>query len=63
MPAGYGVADGAALHFVGTELAEVVSSRPVCQARYAYADDCGDTVEEDLTVRYLGAPVPLPLAA
>ena len=28
MPPGYGVGDAAALHFVGTELAEVVSSRP-----------------------------------
>jgi dipeptidase E len=61
LPAGYGVGDGAALHFVGTELAEVVSSRPVSQARYAYAAD-GGVAEEDLPVRYLGEPVAMPTA-
>ncbi len=42
-PPATGSGDGAALHFVGTELAEVVSSRPVSQARYACVDDCGDS--------------------
>ncbi len=37
MPPGYGVGDAAALHFVGTELAEVVSSRPGARARYVFA--------------------------
>src|SRR6516162_2028552 len=32
MPPGYGVGDSAALHFVGSELAEVVSSRPKARA-------------------------------
>ncbi len=58
MAPGYGVGDGAALHFVGSELAEVVSSRPVSQARYVFRD--GDVVaEQELPVRYLGEPVAL----
>jgi hypothetical protein len=61
LPAGYGVSDGAALHFVGTELAEVVSSRPVSRARFAYAAD-GGVAEQDLPVRYLGAPAAMPAA-
>lgn len=59
MPAGYGVSDGAALHFVGTELAEVVSSRPESQARYVFVDDSGQVAERELGVRYLGEPVAL----
>ena len=45
---GYGVEDGAALHFVGRELAEVVSSRP---GAGAYA--VGPGGEQRLTVRCL----------
>jgi dipeptidase E len=60
LPSGYGVGDGAALHFVGTELVEVVSSRPEAQARYVTADGAGGTVEDDLPVRYLGEPVAAP---
>ena len=60
LPSGYGVGDGAALHFVGTELVEVVSSRPEAQARYVTADGAGGAVEDDLPVRYLGEPVPAP---
>ena len=56
MPPGYGVGDAAALHFVGTELAEVVSSRPDAQARYVSTDGRGGAVEHELDVRYLGAP-------
>jgi peptidase E len=60
LPAGYGVGDGAALHFVDTELVEVVSSRPDARARYVTADGVGGTIEEELRVRYLGEPVPAP---
>jgi dipeptidase E len=60
LPSGYGVGDGAALHFVGTDLVEVVSSRPEAQARYVTAEGAGGGVEDDLPVRYLGEPVPAP---
>ena len=53
MAPGYGVSDAAALHFVGTDLAEVVASRPEASARYVYADDFGAR-ERELPVRYLG---------
>lgn len=53
MAPGYGVGDAAALHFVGTDLAEVVASRPGARARYVYADDFGAS-ERELPVRYLG---------
>jgi peptidase E len=56
MPAGYGVGDAAALHFVGTDLAEVVSSRPEAHARYVTADGAGGATERALPVRYLGQP-------
>lgn len=56
MPSGYGVGDAAALHFVGTDLVEVVSSRPGAIARYVAADGRGGAGERDLPVRYLGAP-------
>ncbi len=55
MPSGYGVGDGAALHFVGTDLAEVVSSKPEAQARYVFADGAGGASERELPVRYLGS--------
>jgi dipeptidase E len=54
MPPGYGVGDAAALHFVGTELSEVVSSRPEARARYVYANGSGGACERELAVRYLG---------
>ena len=56
MPPGYGASDAAALHFIGTELAEVVSSRPGAQARFVYADGDAGAVERELAVRYLGSP-------
>ena len=56
MAPGYGVGDAAALHFVGTELAEVVCSRPEARARYVCPDGHGGAVEHELAVRYLGAP-------
>jgi hypothetical protein len=55
MAAGYGVGDAAALHFVDTELVEVVASRPDARARFVCADPTGGAMEEDLHVRYLGA--------
>jgi dipeptidase E len=64
MPDGYGVGDAAALHFVGTELNEVVSSRPEARAWYVSGDGAGGANERDLPVRYLGAPpAATPLAA
>jgi dipeptidase E len=45
---GYGTGDGAALHFVGTELAEVVTSRPT--ARAFHVSRAGET---ELATRYL----------
>jgi dipeptidase E len=53
---GYGVGDGAALHFVGTDLHEVVGSRPDAQAWFVPGDGAGGVVEEELPVRHLGEP-------
>jgi peptidase E len=55
-PPGYGAGDGAALHFVGNELAEVVSSRPGARAAYVSLDGDGTVGERELPVRYLGVP-------
>ncbi len=60
MAPGYGIGDGAALHFLGTELHEVVASRPDARAWFVRDDVRDGVVEEDLAVRYLGkltAPV------
>jgi dipeptidase E len=46
--------DGAALHFVGTELVTAVSSRPNAGA-YRVELRGGQIYEERLPVRYLGA--------
>jgi peptidase E len=54
MPAGYGADDGSALRFVGTELAEVVSSRPRARAYHVLPDGAGGAIERELPVRYLG---------
>ena len=51
---GYGAGDSAALHFVGTELAEVVSSRPKASAAFVSRGLDGVVVEQELAVRYLG---------
>lgn len=63
MIAGYGVDDGAALHFVGDELFAAVASRP--QARAHRVENVGgEVLETALPVRYLGeATVPTALAA
>jgi dipeptidase E len=58
MPAGYGTGDGAALHFVGTELARVVTSRPHARA-YHVAPDGPDVTETELATQFLGAPAPV----
>jgi dipeptidase E len=60
LPTGYGVGDAAALHFVGTDLHEVVSSRAGARARYVFADGSGSATERDLPVRYLGDPAAVP---
>ncbi len=52
MPPGYGTGDAAALHFVGTELAEVVSSRKGAYAVYVSRGSRG-VLERKLPVRYL----------
>ena len=49
MPGGYAADDGAALHFVGEELAEVVTSRPRAKAYRVDAGAC-----RALPGRYLG---------
>jgi peptidase E len=54
---GYGAGDGTGLHFVGTELSEVVSSRPRAQAQFVCSDGEGGTIQRELAVRYLGAEV------
>lgn len=50
---GYAVDDGAALHFVGARLREVVSSRPEAAA-YRVRVRSGCVVEKALPVRFLG---------
>ncbi|MCL4507441.1 MAG: peptidase E [Chloroflexi bacterium] len=50
---GYGVEDGAALHFVDESLAHVVSSRPAAKA-YRLQLAGGEVVETQLPARYLG---------
>ena len=62
-PPGYGVGDAAALHFVGTELHEVIASRPTARAMYVSADTDGRASERELDVRYLGASAVLDGAA
>ncbi|MCA1054449.1 peptidase E [Rossellomorea aquimaris] len=51
--AGYGVDDGAALHFQGEELHTVVSSRPSARAYFVKLEGDG-VMEEEVSVRYLG---------
>jgi peptidase E len=50
---GYAADDGVALHFIGTELDRVVSSRPSAMA-YRVSLESGNVVEATLTPRYLG---------
>lgn len=53
LPAGYAADDGAALHFVGTRLKRVVTSRPEARA-YRVALRNGVAVEQELPFKYLG---------
>lgn len=53
LPPGYAVDDGAALHFTGTTLTEVVASRPAARAYWVEAGE-DKAVEDVLPVRYLG---------
>jgi dipeptidase E len=53
MQAGYAAEDGAALHFQGNKLAEVISSRPGARAFRVEQTD-GGVVETPLAARYLG---------
>ena len=55
IPAGYGAGDAAGLHFLGTELERVVSSRPGARAFHVSRDARGGVRERKLPVRYLGA--------
>jgi dipeptidase E len=67
IPPGYGAGDGAALHFIGNELAEVVASRRGARAVHVAPDGEGGVRERELPVRYLGAATvevqPEPIAA
>ena len=54
LPAGYAADDGAALIFHGTELAEVVTSRPDACGYRVERGSAGDAVETILPARYLG---------
>ncbi len=57
MGMGYGVDDGAALHFKGQELFDVVSSKPNAGA-YEVALSGGTVTERPLSARYLGMAAP-----
>jgi dipeptidase E len=56
MPCGYAASNGAALHFVGTELAEAVCSRRGARALEVAADGDGVVTERELPIRLLGEP-------
>jgi peptidase E len=57
LPAGIAADDGAAVHFVGTDLVEAVSSRPnACAYRVELRH--GRLLEQPLETRYLGADAP-----
>jgi peptidase E len=54
LPAGIAADDGAAIHFLGTEIVEVVASRPDARAYRVEATD-GTARETELPTRFLGA--------
>ena len=62
LPAGYAASDGAALHFVGTDLHRVVSSRPSARA-YRVQTVGDEVVELPLEATYLGERPKIVLAA
>jgi peptidase E len=53
MRPGYAASDGAALHFVGSELLEVIGSCPQARAYFVSADARGRVTERELAVRQL----------
>ncbi len=53
LPPGWALDDGAALHFVGTEMREAVSSRPGARAFRVDVQD-GEATETAVPIRYLG---------
>lgn len=61
MRPGYAADDGAALHFVGTDVAQVVASRRNARAYRVEARE-GRVVTIQLGTRYLGDPDVIPLA-
>jgi dipeptidase E len=60
MKPGYAADDGAALHFVGEELAQVVASRPQARA-YRIEARGGRVLTTQLATRYLGDSEVIPL--
>ena len=54
LPPGYAADDGAGLVFHGTELAEVVTSRPRARGYRVERGPAGEAVETELPARYLG---------
>ena len=54
VPAGYAADDGAALVFHGTDLNEVVASRPNARGYRVERAPSGDAVETELPTRFLG---------
>jgi len=54
LPAGYAADDGAALVFRGTELAEIVASRPNARGYRVERGEDGEAIETELPTRYLG---------
>jgi len=55
MKGGYAVEDGVALHFLGTSLARVVSSRPDGRAFQVLRDEAGRVREVGIEAQFLGA--------
>ena len=62
MPPVYAADDGAALHFLGTDLGQVVASRPEARA-YRIEEQQGRVVTTQLATRFLGDPNVVPLLA
>lgn len=62
MPPVYAADDGAALHFVGTDVGQVVASRREARA-YRIEQQHGNIVTTQLATRYLGDPEVVPLLA
>jgi peptidase E len=60
MAPAYAADDGAALHFVGEEVAQVVASR-ACARAYRVESHHGHVVTTQLATRYLGDPTFVPL--